>query len=371
MKKNQATAVISLSLTIAVLFMVIPAFREMNDKEEIRKGPWVSKVIPLSDYFDGLKDTAGDTEVYILDSGRPGGTVLVLGGTHCNEPSGYIGAILLLENAKPTEGRLIVIPRANASALTHTDYAEGAPQKISLPAKGGERFFRYGSRATNPVHQWPDPDVYIHAGSGQRLSGSETRNLNRAYPGRPDGSLTEKIAYAIVQLIKKEKADLSFDLHEASPEYPVINAMVAHERAMGIAAEAAMNLQMSGVPMSIEISPQKLRGLSHREWGDATGTFAILMETANPAQGRLKGATSARAVMDGRDKAYEAAAKLGRLFIPFDTAGQPIDVRVARHIAGISESIAVYNKRRPEDRGVLGNIPAYDVMVEKGIGMFL
>ncbi|MDR2007119.1 MAG: succinylglutamate desuccinylase/aspartoacylase family protein [Acidaminococcales bacterium] len=371
MKKNQATAVVSLCLALAVLFMVAPAFREMNNKEKIRKGPGVSRIIPLSDYFDGLKNTAGDTEVYILDSGRPGGTVLVLGGTHCNEPAGYIGAILLLENAIPVEGRLIVIPRANASALTHTDYAEGSPQKISLQAKGGERWFRYGSRATNPVHQWPDPDIYIHAGSGQRLSGSETRNLNRAYPGRPDGSLTEKIAYAIVQLIKKEKADLSFDLHEASPEYPVINAMVAHERAMGIAAEAAMNLQLNGVQMGIEPSPQKLRGLSHREWGDATDTLAILMETANPAQGRLKGATGARAVMDGRDKAYEAAAKLGRLFIPFDAAGQPIDIRVARHIAAICESIAVYNKTYPAARVVLEDIPSYDVMVKEGIGRFL
>ena len=43
-------------------------------------------------------------------------------------------------------------------------------------------------------------------------------------PGRPDGSITEKMAYAIVEMIKKEKVDLAFDLHEASPEYPVVNA---------------------------------------------------------------------------------------------------------------------------------------------------
>ncbi|HAZ20721.1 MAG TPA: succinylglutamate desuccinylase, partial [Clostridiales bacterium] len=60
---------------------------------------------------------------------------------------------------------------------------------------------------------------YIHAGSGQQLSGSETRNLNRCYPGRPDGNLMEKTAYAIVQLIKNEGVDLTFDLHESSPEY--------------------------------------------------------------------------------------------------------------------------------------------------------
>lgn len=52
-----------------------------------------------------------------------------------------------------------------------------------------------GSRASNPVDQWPDPDVYVHAASGQQLSGSETRNINRAYPGRPDGNPTEQAAF--------------------------------------------------------------------------------------------------------------------------------------------------------------------------------
>ena len=42
----------------------------------------------------------------------------------------------------------------------------------------------------------------MHASSGQKLSGSETRNLNRAYPGRPDGTFTEKVAYAITSLIR-------------------------------------------------------------------------------------------------------------------------------------------------------------------------
>ncbi len=97
-----------------------------------------------------------------------------------------------------------MIPRTNNSAFTHNDPQEGSPQRFTISTPHGERWFRYGSRATNPIDQWPDPDVYIHASSGQQLSGSETRNLNRGYPGRPDGTLTEQICYGITELIKKK-----------------------------------------------------------------------------------------------------------------------------------------------------------------------
>ena len=164
---------------------------------------------------------------------------------------------------------------------------------------------------------------------------------------------------------------MSIDLHEASPEYPVINAMVAHDKAMGIAAEATMNLQLDGVKIGLEPSPTKLRGLSHREWGDATETLAILMETANPAQGRLRGRTDAQLVTEGKDPMYERAAKLGRLFVPFDDNGHPISVRVARHVAAIQELIRVYSKQTPQSPVVIGNIPDYEDMVSKGIGTYL
>ena len=76
------------------------------------------------------------------------------------------------------------MPRANASGFTHNLGQEAHPQTFDdRDAAAGRGRFSYGARVTNPVHQWPDPQVYMHAGSGQALSGSETRNLNRAYPG--------------------------------------------------------------------------------------------------------------------------------------------------------------------------------------------
>ena len=155
--------------------------------------------------------------------------------THPNEPAGYIAAVLFLERAQVQKGRLIVIPFANNTAFTHNSPQEGYPQYIRfLLPDGSVRTFRYGSRDTNSVYQWPDPDIYVHEPSGQRLAGSEMRNLNRAYPGQPHGVITQRIAFAILELIRKEDVDLAFDLHEASPEYPVVNAIVAHERAWNL-----------------------------------------------------------------------------------------------------------------------------------------
>ncbi len=370
MKASKLTAAVLLALTIGIVALVTPDFRRMHEEEPIRKGAGVTTVKQLSDYFEGLKGTAGDTQVFVLDSGIPGGTALLLGGTHPNEPSGFLSAVLLIENAKPTKGRMIIIPRANNSGFSHTDYTEGAPQRFHLKAASGERWFRFGSRATNPTDQWPDPDIYVHAASGQKLSGSETRNLNRAYPGRADGTLTEKVAFGIVQLIRQEKVAMAIDLHEASPEYPVINAIVAHDRAMDIAAEVTIGLQMDGLKIGLEPSPKSLRGLSHREWGDATDTLAILMETANPAQGRLRGATNEQLVLTGKDPMYERAAKLNRLFVPYDAKGQPIELRVARHVTAVNEFLMVLSKKKPQQAVVLAKVPSYSDMVKKGIGPY-
>ena len=68
----------------------------------------------------------------------------------------------------------------------------------------------------------------------QARSGSEMRNINRTNPGVKDGAMTEQISYAITNMFNTLDIDMEVDLHEASPEYPTINATVAHERAMSI-----------------------------------------------------------------------------------------------------------------------------------------
>ena len=109
--------------------------------------------------------------------------------------------------------------------------------------------------------------MYTHYPSGQTLSGSETRNLNRAYPGVADGNLTERMCYAITEMIKENKIDMTVDLHESSPEYPTINAMVAHDRAMSLASAVTLDMALDGVDISLEQSPTTLHGLMHRGAG--------------------------------------------------------------------------------------------------------
>ena len=299
---GRSSGLILIGAAVVVAALATPAFLAMRRPDVLRPGPGVTQSTWLSAYFPTLTNGPGDTPVYFLNGSAPGGCMLVLGGTHGDEAAGYLAAILLVERAKVASGRLIVIPRANASGFTHNVPQEGHPQRFTLSTPRGPRTFTFGARVTNPVHQWPDPQVYTHAGSGQTLSGIETRNLNRAYPGRPSGTLTEQVAFGISELIRREKVDLAIDLHEAAPEYPVVNTIVAHERATDLAALVNMNLQTMGIAIGMEASPKNLHGLSHREWGDGTPALAVLMESTHPAMGRLRGRTDEQLVTMGKDK---------------------------------------------------------------------
>jgi hypothetical protein len=370
-KTNLVMSLVVLGMSLGLVAAVIPGYLEAERDEVIRKGPGVTSVLRLSHWFPGIGGTKGDTDVYVLDSGKPGASALVLGGTHGNEPAGYLAAILVVENAVPASGRLFVVPHANRSSMTHTDYQEASPRLLEFQGASGRRWFRYGSRATNPTDQWPDPDIYVHASSGQQLSGAETRNLNRAYPGRPDGTFTEKVAYAIASLIRSEKLDLVIDLHEASPEYPVINAVVAHERAMAVASVAVLNLEFEEIRIGLEPSPRNLRGLSHRELGDATEALAMLCETSNASQGRLRGATSARLVVDGTDDKYLRAARLGRLAVPFDEKGWPMKQRVGRHVSTVMAVFSAFTSMNPAKPIALTGLPSHADLMAKGLEPYL
>ncbi len=368
-KKSWLTASILLCFSAAAIVYLAFQFLSMREAEPIYPGPGVTEIRMLSDWYPGLKNTAGDTEVYILKGEKEGGSMLVLGGTHPNEPASLVSAILIIENAVPREGTLYVIPRTNNSGMTHNDPQEASPMRFTVQTPNGERWFRFGSRATNPVHQWPDPEIYVHAASGQRLSGAETRNINRAYPGRTDGNFTEKMAYGVAELIRQEKIDVEVDLHEAAPEYPTINALVAHERAMPLASQALINMQIEGVSIGLEPSPKNLHGLTHRELGDYTDTLALLMETANASQGRLRGRTNAELVVTGVDKFYERAAAYGRLYVPYDENGHPLSQRVARHVTGVAQ-IAVAFQELELGNLVIDGLPSYSEM-EHDIGTYL
>jgi len=371
LKKHTITAIICTLVLAFLCGFSGNIFLGIRELEELYPSEHLTEVKMLSEYFPDLKGTNGDTEVYIFRGEEEGGSCLVLGGTHGNEIGSYMAGIVLLENVNVNKGTLYVIPRTNRSGLTCNDPGDAAPDRIHIETKSGTRWFKYGSRATNPIDQWPDPDAYVHAASGQNLSGSEIRNINRAYPGRADGTFTEKIAYGIAEMIRAEQIDMTIDLHEASPEYPNIDSTVAHERAMSVASNGMMSMLMKGIKIKLEPSPQNLHGLTHRELGDYTDTMAILMETANACQGRIRGATNEHLAITGKDKCYETLEKYGLLYVPYDETGHPLEERAGRHLQGIQEYIAAMSKVYPDKAMEITNIPTYEELMNGQIGDYL
>ncbi len=366
------TRAIGLLLLVGIVCGAAGAeFVQMWNADAFYPSPSLQRIDSLSSYFPPLRGTRGETRVFVFKGKDPGATFLLLGGTHPNEPAGLIAATVLVENIRMDAGTFIVIPQACASGFTCTDPLEGAPQFFSLKTAGGTRAFRFGGRAANIVDQWPDPLVYLHYPSGQQLSGNETRNLNRAYPGRPDGSLTEQTAYAIMRVIEIEEVDVAIDLHEAAPEIPIINALVTHEKGKDLAATAVLDLEFEDLQFALELSPENFRGLSHREWGDGTRVIPFLMETSNPIQGRLRGRTSEALIVDGTDPWYATAERLGTMRITYSQSGEPLTQRVGRHLAGIRALINAYNEQHPDRAFAVAGIPDYAGMLENGVEHYL
>ncbi len=100
--------------------------------------------------------------------GSPGRTALVMAGNHGDEYPGQVTIMRLLRELEPQEvrGRLILIPA------------------INMPA----------------------------AKAATRLSPLDGKNLNRAFPGRADGTVTEVIAHYLTTVLFP-MADIVVDLH--------------------------------------------------------------------------------------------------------------------------------------------------------------
>lgn len=120
-----------------------------------------------------VHDRHNDAEAFvplgILEGARPGPTLAVLGGVHASEYSARNSAVQFWESLDPDEiaGTVLVVLAADVTAFwNHHIY-------------------------TNPV---------------------DGKNLNRIYPGSPDGTLTEVIAHTLMEAVI-DKADAVIDCH--------------------------------------------------------------------------------------------------------------------------------------------------------------
>lgn len=362
--------IVSLGILLAV-FSGLSFYRSRHLKEPVVISPGVTGVKKLSEYFPAIKGSQNDANIYVLGGTKPGGTILILGGSHPEEPAARLTIWILAENGIVEQGRIFVLPSANRSATTVTRPSGAYPPDFTIKTSWGGQKFRMGDRWANPLDQWPDPEVYIHYPTRQNLAYMDIRNLNRAWPGRPNGTLTEKTCYALTELIKKEKVDIVIDLHEAELQYPVISTIVAHQKGLDIAAMASMVLSDEEFKIGMEKSPPELRGLSHREIGDHTDAIPLLFETPEPFLDATRGRTNAKLLLEGKDEFVVRAGKHGLLFEKIDEKGWPIDVRVGRHCSTIIQVLNVWSEDHAEKAVVMKNVPKYAEVIQKGTGAFL
>ena len=363
------------ALLLASLALMVVGTKDISALRAYRETVVVSEAftrqVPLSTYFDGIRGTLMDVPVFIFDSGVPGGSVLILGGAHPYEPASPLMAYVVMENIAVTQGKVFVIARANMSASTQGMLGNAYPPFFRVKTAWGEKTYRIGDRETSPLEQWPDPFTFVHYPSTQNLAYQDSRNLNRTFPGRPDGNLTERTSFAISELIRREKIDLTIDVHEASMGYPVVSTYVCHQRADEMCMMAAMMLSAEQFPMKTETSPKSLRGLTHREIGDFTESFAVLMETPEPFIDKFVGPMTEALMLTGKDEFMQIAADRGLLYADYNIkTGASLDYRVGRHLGGAAEIIKQMGEFYPAKKLVV-NWPTYAEVMEKGVGAFL
>lgn len=367
MTRQKLTFGLACALTLALSTAACAAFF----RPDVRPGYGVTRMGWLSDYHAPLKGTNCDTPVYYLESGKPGATVLLIGGTHPREIAGLTSALITVENARVTEGTLIVIPALNASGYSIQDESTNIPRLHKVPCRSGERYLNYGDRRVDINDQKvPDPAQYKHAQSGAVIPGSkggdgaETRNINRAYPGQPDGTPTQQAAYAVMELIRREKVALNMDMHEAdTPSWHVQREsgktllggrlaymLVANPREEAMELGAGVVVDMTddlGITFKIEPSNPAFRGLSHLEIGNATPCLSFLFETPNPGQDSWRESPDVI-----RDKKYPLEHRAG--------LQQEMFQRLVKAYGELSDS-----------RLTIENLPSYKQLMEQGLGAWL
>ena len=369
-KKTNLNTIKAIILVVAAFCMAVGGylFREHRTfKEAVVVSEGCTEVKRLSDYSTAIKPgSINDCYVYIYDSGVPGGSFLVFGGSHPEEPVGPSAATLIAENLKVTQGRVFVITRMNNSASTITRVGEAYPRFFNMETNWGTKTWRFGQRAAAEIDSWPDPEVYIHYPSGQNLANVDIRNVNRNWPGKKDGLVTERTAFACMEMIRAEGINYTLDLHEAELEYSVENTIVTHEKGQDVASIVSMTLtaQTFDVPMSMEFSPKALHGLSHREIGDYSDATSFLIEVAEPMLDRIRGITDEKLLMEGKDIFVIKAGEHKLLYAPMDENGWAMEKRIARHVATTVKLIETYSMIHPDQAIQIEGIPTYEEILD-------
>jgi hypothetical protein len=181
----------------------------------------------------------------------------------------------------------------------------------------------------------------------------------------------ERVTYGAMQIMREEKVDIAIDVHGAETMFPVTNCIVAPEKSMRIATMASLTVKArEGFDNHVEPSPSGFRGLSHREIGDYSDTLPFLLEAPIPFLDQPTGPKTVDLLLDGKDPFLLSLSKKGKLFVPYDETGWPMDKRVGQHCSVILEIMRQFSRKSPEREIRVRNVPRYADVVKNGVGHY-
>ncbi len=191
------------------------------------------------------KGTEQETPWYVVDSGKPGPVVMIVGGIHGNEPAGARAAEQI-RHWPIGRGKLIVAPRVNLRGLA-----------------AGMRYL---------------PN-----------SPKDLRDLNRNFPKTDEkNEASGKLALEIWELAKQNKPDWLLDLHEGSDFHQINKKSVGSSiiPTKGKGMEEAVTKALAAVNATIEDPRKKLVRLRYpvngslaRAAHERLGARSMILET--------------------------------------------------------------------------------------------
>lgn len=245
------------ALAVLVAYVATAAAQTAGETTIIRAGETAfsgsSSAAPSSDSRQRTlaEGTRYATPYYDHDTGRPGPTVVVVGGMHGDEQAGFMAA-RRLASLRPARGRLIVIPEAN----------------------------RLG----------------IQAGT---RNGAHPGDLNRDFPRSKSDDADSVLAKSIWNLMQSARPDYLFDLHEGYDFHRVNSSSVGQSiiyyptgdaASLAEAMQAAVNRGISDPDHRFSLLKYPVKGSLARAAGIVFGTRAMILETSRkqPLERRIE-----------------------------------------------------------------------------------
>lgn len=209
--------------------------------------------------------------IAVIANGR-GPTVLLVAGNHGDEYEGQVALGRLIREVEPAQvsGRLIILPAAN------------------FPA----------------------------ARAGRRVSPIDGGNLNRLFPGTPDGTITEQIAHHIAEVLLP-LCDATIDLHSGGSSLMYTpSALIRRGDDAALFARSVAALKAFGAPHSYIVIPGTNGGRTLSDTGYRRGVLHVGTELGGG------GHASPEAIRVAERGIAGVLRHLGAAEIPWD-AGPP------------------------------------------------